>query len=254
MRNEGGALPYLRPHSPEHVRAIEVSRKHEWTERSRKPAPELDELPTDIEYREYLNTHELDTNEKRLRHERELTEELSEAMLFNKPKEVEAIRKRIWMLSEYAHRTSDTPSEKLLHTLREELLSALHTPIEERGENSDDIKEDTLHHEREIQIWSSLRGALRDHLTGKELLNALKVQDEEESEQTGGYDPLAEFEYRYHSYLRQATHYHDNRYPEAKQEIEKLRPIRDRLYYNLLFPVLAETKYAIEERKKKRQH
>lgn len=258
MRQEGGALQqYLRPDSPEHVQAILRFRQQEKNLRDTQPPPELDTLPTEQEYESYIEAQGLHTEKEKLKKERELTEALSEAVFHGETEKIEPLRREIWMLSNFTYLTSNTPSKTIEELTREKARSVLFSPVENRGESSKDIDMNEEAHHFEFQIWHSLLGAIRHHLTGQELMNALHVEDDDNTEQTPHhrtYDPLAEFEYRYQTVLREATHYHENRQTDAKAELGNLRLIRDHIYYNLLFPVLARMKHQSEANQKRKIH
>lgn len=258
MRREGGALQqHLRADTPEHVQAILSFRKNEKKQRDTQPTPEIYKYPTENDYDEYIKEHGLETRSEILKRERVLTEALSEAIFYGQEEKTEPLRKEIWMLSNYTYQTSNVPSETVEEIAREKTRSVLFAPVEYRGENDNDIDESESAHHFEVQVWHSILGALRHHMTGQDLIKALNVEDEGERPKDsahGKYDPLADFEYRYHTAIRAATHYHENRQTDPKAELQNLRIIRDRIYYNLLFPVLAQMKYQSEAKRKTNTH
>lgn len=250
MEQKGGVFSHQRPHSPEYARVIKISQKRRQLELAKQP--ELEELPTEQEAESYLHEHGLDTSEKRLQHEHYLAKQLGEATFLHDTDQTEALRRQIWMMSNHIHKTLGISSEAIETVLKTKIRAIKEAPIEYRGESAEDIRLNTTNQEHEIQTWASLLGVLRQHLTGEHMMRALKAEDEENTID-GEYDPLSDFEYRYNEAIRSATHYHDSQRKRAKPELENLRLIRDRLYYNLLFPNHAATAYRAEQNWK-REH
>jgi hypothetical protein len=249
MEQKGGVFSYHRPYSSEHVRAIEVSRKLRQSELAKQP--ELEELPTEREVRAYIHEQGLDTAEQRLLHERDLLNQLDEAVWLQDEPLIKQLRQRIWMISNHIHNTLEIPSDTIEQAAHEETVRAIKAPMEHRGD-ADEINSSVTQHEDEKQLWASILGVLRQHLTGDELMRALQAQDENETEKTV-YNPLQDFEQRYKTVLEQATHYRGSQRKDAEPRLRKLRMIRDRLYYNILFPQQAALAYRAE-RNWKREH
>jgi hypothetical protein len=242
---EGGAFSYQHPRPEEHGRFFVPPYKNQHN------LPEIELLPTDQESEQYLDQHELDTHEARMKHEYSLAKKLGESVLFKQPEQTESLRRTIWMLSNHLYETSKVPLKNTIEALQKKIRSLMEIPVEYMGEESHDIQERIDQHDREIQSWFVILGALRRQLTGDELTHALKGQDETSDAQDTSIDPLAEFEFEYSKKLRDATgHYHDKTRKTAAKEISELRMIRDRIYYNLLFPNLAKMEYRITSNKK----
>jgi hypothetical protein len=251
MRQEGGIFPQRsRPYSPEHVRAIEISRNREQNERASKPA--LEELPTRPQVDAYLERHGIHTAEERMERERTLVNTLAEASYQGAhPEEIKALRMEIWMLSDDAHHTSMIPSHIATDLIRKKTDSLTERPIERRGANSEDVLDQMKAVERELELWHALHGALIRKLTGQNLLEALRAEEDVEHSDSS-HDPLEDFEYEYARMLQEATgHYRKTQRKESRRELEDLRIIRDRLYYNLLFPERANFEYLLEKRSQK---
>lgn len=250
MRQQGGIFDRQRPHSREYADTVRAFRN---TQREQlESIPSLEELPTHEEAQTYMERCELETAEDKLSHEYALAKKLSEATLERDSEQTESLRRTIWMISNESHQTSAVPTNIAMNLLREKIKTLRSIPIEQRGESEDDIAERIDQHEYEEHIWSALLGALREQATGKDLIRILKAEDEEWGDYNG-YDPLADFEYRYIATLRETQHYHDARRKKAVPELESLRIIRDRLYYNLLFPNRASFEYKLENKQSRQQ-
>src|SRR5512133_1887846 len=100
---EGGAFSYQHARPEEHGRFFAPPNKDQ------KNIPEIELLPTNQEAERYLDQHELDTHEDRLKQEHLLAKKLGESVLFKQPEHAESLRRTIWMLSNHLYETSKAP-------------------------------------------------------------------------------------------------------------------------------------------------
>lgn len=239
---EGQLFSHARPNSPEYGSVVESFRKTERDRLQRSPEPESP--PITVEADRYLESKGLHTPEDKLKHEYELAKHLGEAVLFRQTKDIEALRKTILMISNRIHGTANIPLEETNRILKEKIRDLMETPIHHLGESSRDIQERIEQHDLEILRWRAILGALQRHLTGKELYHALRGQDETHEDESVSIDPLADFEYEYTHLLRNATvHHHRQERKKTIKELSFMRTVRDRLYFNLLYPNLADMHY-----------
>jgi hypothetical protein len=246
---EGGVFYKGSPHSNEYGRTVLYERKQK--EKLLQRMPPVTFLPTRQQMESYTETQGLHTPEEYLAHEHKLAKQLSEAIFIRQTEEVEALRHEILHLSNHLHHTLDTPLKDILDLLQKKISHLKHAPIDRFGDNSKiDIEEREEQREHEIQTYEAIMEVLRQRLTGIDMIRALKAQDEKEGAQEGNLDPLNDFEYDYKHLLSIAT---DNYFnpklrkdrEEAEQEIKTMRAIRDRLYHDLLYPGLANTKHLV---------
>lgn len=242
MRQEGGALPYLRPYTTEHVRAIELSRKQANDVLIAKPEVEIP--PTNTEIQAYIHEHHLETREERLKHERDLSNQLSDAVYHHHEEQIEQLRRRIWIISSVIQDSTDLSYKQIDTRLKNLIESKEEAPI--NYYNGSDTMEQMEIRDAEMETLHLLRGALLRHLTGKELIHALKGGGDDPLSENDSHNPLADFEYRYLLLLKKATDYRAHLKNDAEPEIEALRPIRDRIYFSILFPNLAQSRQRSE--------
>lgn len=248
MRQEGGALPYLRPYTPEHVRAIELSRKQANDTLVEKPKLEIP--PTNTEIEAYIREHHLETHEERLKHEQELAKQLSDAVYRDNEEQIDRLRRQIWIVSSAIQNSTDLSYKQIDIQLKNLIESKEEAPINYYDGN--DTMEQMEIRDAEIETLHLLRGALLRQLTGQELINSLKSQEDNHSSENNPHNPLADFEYHYLLLLKKATDYRAHLKKDAEPEIKALRPIRDRLYFSILFPNLAKSRQRSEHKHPRR--